>query len=262
MRDPAIRAIPWHDLRPLSGFEIGSGLLLSLPWLALAIWLSTIGWLVPALLASFVLFLCGLRQAHDAFHNTLGLQRRLTEGFLLLLSVVMMMPLHAVKFNHLRHHARPLTDDDLEGWSARLPGWLAILTGPFFTLRLIQAALWHGSAGLRFAVLAELLAISALTVAAVLTGWFWLGYHVVVMLLGNCLTGFFAVWIVHHDCDPQGLFARTQRSDVVNWMTLHLFYHLEHHLFTAVPSCHLPELARRLDPHLRRAGVRPVRLWF
>ena len=39
-------------------------------------------------------------------------------------------------------------------------------------------------------------------------------------------------------------------------------YHLEHHLYPAVPHQNWPELARRLDPHLRRAGVRPVRLWF
>jgi fatty acid desaturase len=26
-----------------------------------------------------------------------------------------------------------------------------------------------------------------------------------------------------------------------------MFYHLEHHLFPAVPTSHLPELARRLD---------------
>src|SRR5689334_24385735 len=39
---------------------------------------------------------------------------------------------------------------------------------------------------------------------------------------------------------------------------LELTYHLEHHLYPQVPSHHLPELARRLDPYFARAGVKPV----
>jgi fatty acid desaturase len=37
-----------------------------------------------------------------------------------------------------------------------------------------------------------------------------------------------------------------------------MFFHAEHHLFPAVPTPHLPELARRLDavrPELRRRPV-------
>jgi beta-carotene hydroxylase len=34
-------------------------------------------------------------------------------------------------------------------------------------------------------------------------------------------------------------------------------YHLEHHLYPAVPHHHWKHLAQRLDPHLARAGVRP-----
>jgi fatty acid desaturase len=39
-----------------------------------------------------------------------------------------------------------------------------------------------------------------------------------------------------------------------------LKYHLEHHLYPEVPSHNLPELSRRLDGCLRRAGVRPRRV--
>jgi fatty acid desaturase len=37
-----------------------------------------------------------------------------------------------------------------------------------------------------------------------------------------------------------------------------MFFHVEHHLFPAVPTCHLPQLARRLDeaaPELTRLRV-------
>ena len=39
-----------------------------------------------------------------------------------------------------------------------------------------------------------------------------------------------------------------------------LTYHLEHHLYPQVPSHHLAALARRLDPLLAGAGVRPRRV--
>ncbi len=38
---------------------------------------------------------------------------------------------------------------------------------------------------------------------------------------------------------------------------LELTYHLEHHLYPQVPSHHLSELARRLDPTFEKAGVKP-----
>ena len=59
--------------------------------------------------------------------------------------------------------------------------------------------------------------------------------------------GFFAVWSVHRGCDPDGVFACTERRGWVNCVTVHLLYHVEHHLFSRVPANHLPELARRLD---------------
>jgi hypothetical protein len=52
----------------------------------------------------------------------------------------------------------------------------------------------------------------------------------------------------------------TLRGHVVPALFLELTYHLEHHLDPAVPSHHLAELARRLDPLLRAAGVRPRRV--
>ena len=42
------------------------------------------------------------------------------------------------------------------------------------------------------------------------------------------------------------------------FVTYNMFYHVEHHLFPSVPTCHLPELARRLDgaaPELQRKLV-------
>ena len=49
-------------------------------------------------------FLCGLRQVHNAFHRAVGLPRPANEALLLALSVAMLGSMHAVRWNHLRHH--------------------------------------------------------------------------------------------------------------------------------------------------------------
>jgi fatty acid desaturase len=87
-----------------------------------------------------------------------------------------------------------------------------------------------------------------------------LRYHVVAMAVAQCLTAFFAVWTVHHDTDDAAYPARTQRGRLRNFVSCHMFLHVEHHLFPQVPTCHLPTLARRLDrvmPELTLKQVLP-----
>jgi fatty acid desaturase len=69
------------------------------------------------------------------------------------------------------------------------------------------------------------------------------------MALGQCLTAFFAVWTVHHGCEADGTgpIARTIRGRLRAFVTYNMFYHLEHHLFPAVPTRRLALLAQRLD---------------
>lgn len=82
-----------------------------------------------------------------------------------------------------------------------------------------------------------------------------LRYHVMAMMAGHCFTAFFAVWTVHHHCDRTHYLARTLRGRIRNAITFDMFRHIEHHLFPAVPTRHLPELSKRLDlaaPELKR----------
>src|ERR1700724_1469407 len=46
------------------------------------------------------------------------------------------------------------------------------------------------------------------------------------------------------------------RGRVIPALFLELTYHQEHHLYPSVPSHHLPELARRLEPYFCQARVR------
>src|SRR5262245_43654630 len=107
-------AIEWRDLVGLTRFEVLRELTLSLPWLALSLLLAARGLYLPALAASFMLFLTGLRQVHNAHHYALGLSRRATEWFLFAMSVVMLGAMHAVQFNHLRHHKLCMAEGDAE----------------------------------------------------------------------------------------------------------------------------------------------------
>ena len=94
---------------------------------------------------------------------------------------------------------------------------------------------------------AELGANAALIAAVCLLAPGWARYHVLAMAIGQCLTAFFAVWTVHHDCPRDGVFARTLRRPLLGRLSYGMFYHVEHHLFPAVPTRNLPQLAERLD---------------
>jgi len=241
------RSIPWKDLRSLTRREIVKELVLPLPWLAASLCAARLHWYVLALPCSFMFFLTGLRQVHGAFHYSIGIPRRATELVIMMLSGLMLGSMHAVQINHLRHHAHCMKDGDVEAMSARMPAWKALLTGPAFPLRLHAAALEVAAPRQRTWIRLEILLTAAVVAAAWLSTIGWLRYHVIAMAIGQCMTSFFAVWTVHHDCDVDGLFARTIRGRVKGWATYDMFYHLEHHLFPAVPTCRLPELAKRLD---------------
>jgi len=264
LRDPRLGDVEWKDLLPLSRDEVVYEVLISTPWLVASLVLGSLAFswpllFVPALACSFIFFLCGLRQVHNAFHYAVGISPRAHEWLMFALSVAMLSAMHAVQFNHLRHHRHCMDDDDVEALSARMPGWKAILIGPYFPWMLHKTALRLGRPALRRWVWAEL---GAIAVFVALVGFVWpvpvLQYHLVAMAIGQCLSGFFAVWTVHHDCDRSHYIARTIRSRFKAFVTYNMFYHVEHHLFPAVPTCHLPQLSRRLDgaaPELRNKLV-------
>lgn len=246
--DPRLRAVEWRDLLPLSPAEKAWELVLSLPWLAGSLLCYQAGWYGLGLLCSFYFFLTGLRQSHGAQHYTLGVPRPAQDAVLFLLSLLMLASMHAVQVSHLHHHRHCLDEEDTEGSTAGLPWWRALLVGPFFPLRLHQAAWRLGSPAKRRWIAVELGGIAGIVAAALaLPGLPALQWHVAVMLAGECLTGFFAVWTVHHGCDPAGLHSRTQRGRWLNRLSYNMFFHAEHHLFPAVPTCRLARLAERLD---------------
>jgi fatty acid desaturase len=256
--DSRLRGIEWHDLTTLTGWQKASELFLSAPWLILSIYAFQSGWLLIGVLSSFVFFLTGLRQAHGAQHYTIGISRLGQDLLLAILSVLMLASLHALQATHMHHHRHALEDSDLESSTARMSWWRAILSGPWFIVALNWKGYGLAKPTKQLWIRTELVAVTAYLLVVFAWGPAGLQLFVISMIVGECLTGFFAVWTVHHDCDPELQLARTQRGLWKTALTYQMFYHVEHHLFPAVPTARLPELAARLDqsmPHLREHQV-------
>jgi len=253
-----IRAIAWRDLTALRPVEQLKELLLPLPFLLTA--RVAFAFDVPLLpwLASAYFFLAGLRLVHDAFHDNLALSRPAGRVVLLALSGAMLGSMHAVRITHLQHHRDCLGPDDVEGQTARRSAWRAIGAGLAFPFRLHRAAWRRASLVDRRYIAGELLITAALLVAAATHVSSQVTHHVLLMAIAQGLTGFFAVWTVHHDVDEERQVARTLRHRLKSALALGMFFHLEHHLFPRVLTCHLPVLAERLDaaaPELSKATV-------
>ncbi|MFD0575859.1 fatty acid desaturase [Dactylosporangium darangshiense] len=85
--------------------------------------------------------------------------------------------------------------------------------------------------------------------------------YVVMAVAGSWVYPLLTVHLPHDQHGDSPLTqTRTLRGRIVPAVFLELTYHLEHHLYPQVPSHHLAELGRRLDPFLAANGVRPRRV--
>ena len=248
IKDYRLKNVKWKDLQHLTRREIATEIVLSLPWLFGSCVLAYFQLYIPALICSFFFFLTGLRQSHNAQHYTVGISKRATEWFLFFLSSTMMASMHAVKYNHIQHHKHPLSEKDVEAMSAKMKWWKAIMAGPYFIIMIHKHAMFYANKFIKRWIIFE---VSVILFIFFITYFIiridWITYHVSVMIIGECFTSFFAVWTVHHDCDSEQLHSRTLRGAVITKIFYNMFYHTEHHLFPKVPTCHLPELAARID---------------
>lgn len=261
--------VQWHDLVPLRLHERVWECTLSLPWLfgSLLAYARAgppgasfkVSWFLIAALCSFFFFLTGLRQSHNAQHMCLGIGRRGHHAMLMLLSLLMLASMHSVRVTHLHHHRHCLSEHDEEARHAAWPWHRVLLSGPWLFVRSQAIGFRLGARGDRIWIAIESLGIIAVVLLAIILPVpIALRWHVLAMVTGECLTGFFAVWIVHRGCHAHGQIARTQRGWLKNIISYAMFYHLEHHLWPAVPTCHLDTLSQRLDavaPQFREKQV-------
>ena len=259
--EQATRQVEWRDLVSMSRAEGVRECLHPLPWLA-ASWLAAHYSLWPvALGCSFMFFLTALRLNHEAIHHNLGFSPRGHRLVLHALSVVMLGSNHSVAFNHLRHHAHVDTPRDIEGKCGRMTLARVLRYGPHFPLECHRETWREGGPAWRNRLAIDLVLNLALPALAITTGWQALYFHFSAMLVAQCLTALFAVWITHRGCRHDPLVARTQRNRWINLASYNMFFHLEHHLFPAVPVKRLPSLAGRIDrlaPWIERRAGRVV----
>jgi beta-carotene hydroxylase len=243
---------PWRRRLALARPALGLG--------AYALAAATGHWLA-ACAALFLVFTTVISLMHDAVHGALGLRRRGTDLALFLAGALLMVSGHAYRMTHHQHHRVFPGPDDPEGEAAAMSPGRALLDGPvhvariwLWSLRRTRRRGWLvAEAVVPFAAFAAGIALLPLTPAPIV--------YVAAAVGGGWLYPLLTVRLPHaHPGDEPVLQARTLRGRIVPVLLLEQTYHLEHHLYPRVPSHKLPELARRLDPFLRSAGVTPRRV--
>ncbi|MCF6233170.1 MAG: fatty acid desaturase [Rhodobacteraceae bacterium] len=238
--------VQWHDLTPVSRRQTLGEILLPLPWLGLSwgLYSSDFWYLGPV--ASFVFFLCALRLNHEAIHGNLGLGRPGDSIVMHGLSALMLGANHAVAYNHLQHHRFAMGPGDHEGKCGHMTFWQVLIYGPRFPVDLNLVTWRSGSRRWRRLMLLDWLGIVTFAGVVVWLSVDFLMLHLGAMIVAQCLTALFAVWITHQGTETSGLAGRSQRGVLARLAYL-MFYHREHHLFPNVPVSRLPVLAERLD---------------
>lgn len=216
-------------------------------------------WVTPLLV--FGIFVAVVTATHDVVHRTLGLTDRQTDLWLFLLGLVLLESGHAYRMTHRQHHRLFPSPEDPEGYPANLSFVGAVLYGPVFLIRLWCWSFARAKPLTRWVLVAEASApILAVTAGVV----FWsltpgILVYAVMAIAGSWVYPLLTVYLPHHDYGDEPLTqTRTLRGRIIPAIFLELTYHLEHHLYPQVPSHHLPELARRLEPFFAANGVRPV----
>lgn len=193
--------------------------------------------------ASALLFLGSFALMHDLAHGALGLPRRWNEAALSIAGALLGMSGHAIRRTHLRHHARTLAADDLEGRPARGGLLRAIATGPRAAIALRVAAMRSAGARGRRLQIAET-AVNAISLAAMIaSGVSALRIYAIVAILAQATMSAWASQIPHNA--PPWLSRLAARLAVLGSPTLlSLAYHDLHHARPEVPCRGLSSVGR------------------
>jgi beta-carotene hydroxylase len=226
---------------------------------------AALGWWPAAVLALVALsFVTYGSISHDLVHRTLGLPRALNDLLLCVIELLALRSGHAYRAAHLYHHARYPHLDDIESSAARKSLLGALAEGFTFQPRIWLWAVRHARHD-RGWIIGEGIAcvlLAGLALALVPFTPIFLIYAGL-MVAGAWIIPLVTSYVPHTPEGENELFqTRAFRGVVASVIALEHLYHLEHHLYPAVPHHNWPTLARRLDPYLERAGVRAVKIWF
>lgn len=257
--------------------ELGSDLLqvtrvrrfntIALPFLAMALY-GLFAWLRiwPLAVASVMMlsFVTYGSTSHDLVHRTLHLSRRWNDFWLSLIELLSLRSGTAYRLSHLHHHQHLLDKSDIEGTLAHGSFTRAIFGGITTQLQLWLWA-WKHHRTVRMRLLAEAIGVAVL-IALSIVALRWSPaplIYAALVVAGSWLFPLITVYIPHDALATEPLAQTRQfRGRLLQLVAFDHLYHLEHHLYPAVPHHHWKTLAERLDPHFDRAGVKPsTRLW-
>ncbi len=240
---------------------------IAFPFMAfVAFWaLAGSGYWIMAVLSLMVLsFVTYGSTSHDLVHGSLGLKRLPNDVFLAVIEGISLRSGHAYQVAHLNHHARFPHNDDIEADAARMSLPRALLEGVIFQYRIYAWAL-KNPRGRRNWIVAEGIAVLVIFLGAIAAlPWTIIpGVYVGLMIAGSWIIPLVTSY-VPHDADAADVLHQTLdfRGLIARIVSFDHLYHLEHHLYPAVPHQNWPRLAQHLDPWFEAAGIKPVRIGF
>lgn len=215
-------------------------------------------WWIPSVLCVMALcFVTYGSSSHDLVHRTLGLRRGWNTFWLSLIELLSFRSGTAYRLSHLHHHGHLLEDSDVEGAAAHTSLLRTLLSGPSMQLRLwLWAYRNHKSS--RRALLMEVVGILLLLIAATVSVRWTLAplVYAGLVIAGSWIFPLITVYIPHIAEGQTPLFqTRLFRGTIYRIIAFDHLYHLEHHLYPAVPHHHWHRLAVRLDPWFKRLGL-------
>ena len=223
-----------------------------------------------------------LQVAHDCFHNTY-LNSKLGNRIAgMLWCAIILTNFSAVKYAHLVHHRNTRTEGDSE------PRFQVSTISAYVRLLLLSATTLPRAAyrsarilgGFRRpphlhtdqAYLDARVDSAAILLWLVVTGSLTVYAPSVMLLIYWIPLAFFPTMVIaiampeHHGCEEGPDILCSTRTTKSNWFVRMLIwnsnFHVEHHLFPAVPSCNLPSLHRKVHNQLQHNAPGYFRFHF
>ncbi|MDA1193444.1 MAG: fatty acid desaturase [Candidatus Poribacteria bacterium] len=267
----AIRSL--HEIRPAWNWV---ALLYPTLW-ALAVALMTRYPVLPVRLAGYVVIGISIHAMgvlmHDCIHGSMFRRPRLDRWIGLLLGAPALLSVSAYRAIHMPHHRHNRTERDPDEFTnlttnrralAVLFFYVLLFIGllPYALLHVPISGYAHGSVKEKRAILIDYTLLAgiygAVFVGLALTDHVGIILHCwAIPLVWTMFAGNVRSWAEHMLTAPGHPLteSRTVTSNrVYSFLCCNINYHLEHHLFPAVPWYHLPKLHAVLQGEYRKAG--------
>lgn len=202
--------------------------------------------------------------SHDLVHRCLGLPPFWNRFFLHAIERLALRSGHAYQLAHLNHHRRFPERDDIEGRAIH-DSLAKFIAGVPLQQFKVWGWAWRRPDSQKLPLL-----LDAVWFVGFLTASFvfreslpQLGFYAVLVIAGSWAIPFVTVLLPHR---PEGgtpeEYTRLFRGRLFDWIFFRHLYHLEHHLFPAVPHHNWKKLGSTLDPYFTGSGIPVVRAPF